>query len=484
MNRWAAWLRSRHGDQAGLEKAWQVTGQATPLFPDDNLSRSKVEILSLSNILAASPRFRRRIAEQIEFLVEVQREWFLAQKAFAAGSLPPALWSTTAWISPSWLRDIQAGLSGSLDAVEERVELLRPSVRQENTKSPFLNVSAFSEPGLADFLTPYYRIAGKPFLVWDSTGMWPGDRDFLRVLRTMAVASLQGWNGILHRKLYSTGFPEALEESGSVPGPALQNPAFLAILPLGRHLFLRGDLDPAPPVVRRQLLLPSEIATKLPAVPSLTNPLGDRYPSWMPFAGGVEAGTDLPDWRDEAALEKSRADRSVTSLTGQLTIRPADELMEIRTPRTLALAGTLGGQSVKSDAVRIEKITGAGTAYMTTLDGLPLSKSRAILIGLVGPCNNSGTVVEHSTEPRGIYPTVWKIADPGKAPILMGPVSATFSLQPAMPGKWTITPLDALGRPIAPAPTMVQSQPDGGLTLALDNRTHRAPLFLLRHESQ
>jgi len=482
MNRWAAWLRTRHGDQAGLEKAWQVPGQATPLFPDDNLSRSKVELLSFSNILAASPRLRKRIADQVEFLDMVQREWFLAQKAFADASLPPALWSTTSWIAPSWLRDIQTGLSGSLDAVEERVELLRPSVRQENTKSPFLNVSAFSEPGLADFLTPYYRIAGKPFLVWDSSGMWPGDRDFLRVLRTMAVASLQGWNGILHRKLYSTNFPETLEESGSVPGPALQNPAFLAILPLGRHLFLRGDLDPAPPVVRRQLLLPSEIATKLPAVPSLTNPLGDRYPSWMPFAGGVEAGADLPDWRDEAALEKSHTDGSVTSLTGQLTIRPEDELMEIRTPRTLALAGTLGGQSVKSDAAHIENITGAGTAYMTTLDGLPLSESRAILIGLVGPCNNSGTVVEHSTEPRGIYPTVWKIADPGKAPILMGPVSATFSLPSAAPGQWTITPLDALGRPLAPGPTPVELQPGGGLTLALDNSTHRAPLFLLRHE--
>lgn len=484
MNRWAAWLRTRHGDQAGLENAWQVAGQATPLFPDDNLSRSKVELLSFSNILAASPRFRKRISDQVEFLDQVQREWFAAQKKFADASLPPSLWSTTAWIAPSWLRDIQTGLSASLDVVEERVELLRPDVRQENEKSPFLNISALSEPGLAGFLTPYYRVAGKPFLVWDSTGMWPGDRDFLRVLRTMAAASLQGWNGILHRKLYSTEFPDALEEACSVPAPALQNPSFLAVLPLGRHLFLRGDLDPAPPVLRRQLLRPSEIASKLPAVPSLTNPLGDRFPTWMPFAGGVEAGTDLPDWRDEAGLEKSRSGGSVTSLTGQLAIRPADDLMEIRTPRTLALAGTLGGQSLQSDGVRIDQITGSGAAYMTALDGLPLSESRAILLGLVGPCNNSGTAVDRSTEPRGIHPAVWKIADPGKAPILMAPVSATFSLRSAPPGKWTLTALDALGRPLASDPVAVEPHPGGGLSLSLDNSKPRAPLFLLRHESQ
>lgn len=484
MTRWATWLRTRHGDQEGLEKVWMVEGQTTPLLPGDNLTRSKVELLSLSNILAASPRFRKRIADQILFLDEVQREWFLAQKEFADKTLPPALWSTTAWISPSWLRDIQAGLSASLDVVEERAELLRPSVHQEGGKAPFLKISPLSTSGVADFLTPYYRISGKPFIVWDSTGMWPGDRDFLRVLRTMAMASVQGWNGILHRKLYSTTIPEALEECGSVPGPALQNPAFLAVLPLGRHLFLRGDLEPAPPVLRRQLLQPSEIATKLPTVPSLSNPLGEAYPAWLPFSGGVEAGINLPDWRDQTALEQSHAGDSVTSLTGQITLSPAAERLEIRTPRTVALAGSLDGQSLKSGKANIDNISGSGAAYVTSLDGLPLSESGAVLLGLVGSCNNTGTRIERSTEPRGIYPAVWKIADPGKPPILMDPVSAKFSLPSARSGKWTITPLDAFGRPVSTEPMQVTSLPDGGLNIPLDNRTHRAPLFLLRHESQ
>jgi hypothetical protein len=482
LNRWAAWLRARHGNQADLEKAWQIPGQSPPLLPGDSLVRSKVELLSLSHILAASPRFRMRIADQIAFLDELQREWFLAQEDFADKNLPPALWSTTAWISPAWLRDIQTGLSASLDVVEDRSELLMADVAQEDGKSPFLEFSALSASGLQDFLTPYYRVSGKPFVVWDATGIWPGDRDFLRTVRTMAMAALQNWNGILHRTLYSTEIPKELEESKSVPGPALQNPAFVAVLPLGRNLFLRGDLDPAPVVLRRPLLRPSEIATKLPKVPSRSNPLGSRFPAWLPFVGGVEAGVDLPDWRDEQALSNCQSAGFVSSVTGQLLVHPIDDLLEIRTPRTVAMAGTLDNKSLESAGAAISKTGGYGAAYATSLDGLPLSASRAILIGLAGRCDNSDSVFERSAEPRGSHETVWRLAEPGSAPLLMAPVAAEFAFPNARSGKWTVAPLDAFGRLLGTSSLPVESLPEKGLVVPLDNRTHRAPLFLLQHE--
>ncbi len=482
MNRWAAWLREKYQDQAGLEKSWQVEGQTTPLLPDDTISRSKVELLSFSNILAASPRFRKRIADQVLFLDEIQRQWFLAQKDFADRTLPTALWSTTAWISPSWLRDIQTGLSASLDVVEDRAELMRPDLPEQDNNPLFLDVSPLSRSGIEGFLTPYYRVTGKPFVVWDSTGIWPGDRDFLRTLRTMAVAALQGWDGVLHRKLYSTGENGVLEKTGAVPGPALQNPAFVATLPLGRNLFLRGDLETAETILRRPLLLPSEIASKLPEIPSLTNPLGDTYPAWIPFVGRVEAGAGLPAWRNEEVLKKCHSGDSVTSITGQISLRPEQDLLEIRTPRSVAIAGTLGGNSLGSGSVAITQTSGYGVAYATSLDGEPLEHSGAILLGLVGRCNNSGTRLERSTEPHGNHAVVWKTADLGTAPILMDPVAATFSFSAAQPGRWSLTPLDAFGRPVAD-PSAVSSA-GGRLAIPLDNRTHGAPLLLLRHESQ
>lgn len=482
LNRWAAWLRERYANQAELEKAWQVAGQAPPLLPDDNLVRSKVELLSLSHILAASPRFRTRIGDQIEFLDGLQRTWFADQKTFADNNLPPALWSTTAWISPAWLRDIQTGLSASLDVVEERSELFRPDTPPENGKSPFLETSPLSRAGMEEFLTPFYRVAGKPFVVWDATGIWPGDRDFLRSLRTMVMAAIQDWSGLLHRTLYSTETPQILEETKSLPGPALQNPAFVAVLPLGRHLFLRGDLESAPVVLRRPLLRPSEIVTRLPEIPSRSNPLGSRFPAWIPFAGGVEAGLNIGDWRDEEALSKCLSGESITSVTGQVTIRPDHDLMEIRTPRTVALAGTLDNTSLDAPGIALSKATGYGAAYATSLDGLPLNESHAMLIGLVGRCDNSDTVFERSVEPRGSYETLWRTALPGSSPVLMEPVSASFAFPSALPGKWTITPLDAFGRPLGTSAWTVDSQPGTGVAVPLDNTTHHAPLFLLQHE--
>lgn len=482
LNLWAAWLRTRYDNQIKLEKAWQIPGQASPLLPDDNLARSKVELLSLSHILAASPRFRMRIGDQITFLDELQRKWFLDQKTFAEENMPPSLWSTTAWISPAWLRDIQTGLSASLDVVEDRTEILRPDVSPEDGKSPFLEISPFSSSGLADFLTPYYRVAGKPFIVWDTTGTWPGDRDFLRTLRTMTMAALQNWTGILHRTLYSIDIPQTLTETGATPGPALQNPAFVGVLPLGRHLFLRRDLDPAPIVLRRPLLLPSEIATKLPEIPSRRNPLGTRFPAWIPFAGGVETGSGLEDWRDEAALEKCQAEGTVTSVTGQLTLRPESDLMEIRTPRTIALVGTLNGKSLDASGVTLTGAKGYGAAYVTTLDGLPLSESRSMLIGLVGRCDNSHAVFEQSTEPRGSHDTVWRMSQAGSSPLLMEPVSADFSFPSASPGRWTITPLDVFGRALGSLPRPLPSTPEKGLSLSLENRNYGTPLFLFKYE--
>ncbi len=481
MNRWATWLRAHHGGQEELEKAWGVEGQPSPLLPGDNLARSRVELVSLSNILAASPRFRKRIAEQVQFLDEVQREWFRARKDFADQTLPSTLWSTTAWISPSWLRDLQVGLSASLDVVEERVELLRPEVPPEDGKSLFLDLSPLSEEGIADFLTPYYRVSGKPFIVWDPTGMWPGDRDFLRSLRTMVVAALQGWNGILHRKLYSLEPQAAMEEVGSVPGPALQNPAFLAMLPLGRHIFLRGDLDPLPLMLRRPLLTPTDIVSKLPLVPSLSKPLGDSFPAWIPFVGGVEAGTDVVGWRAAELPQELLPGEPVTAAGGQVALNPDADRLVIRTPRTIAVAGEFDGQGVESDHGAISEAVGYGVVYMTTLDNLPLSESGAVLLGLVGRCNNTGARIERSTEPRGTYPAVWRMADAGRAPILMERVAATFTLSTEKADGWTITPLDARGRPVGPSASIAST--DGKLSLPLDNRTHRAPLLLLRREN-
>jgi len=207
----------------------------------------------------------------------------------------------------------------------------------------------------------------------------------------------------------------------NAPWPRPPESGFCGCASTGRHLFLRRDLDPAPIVLRRPLLRPSEIATKLPEIPSRSNPLGARFPAWVPFAGGVETGLGLEDWRDEEALAKRLTAESVSSVTGQLTVRPDNHSMEIRTPRTVALVGTLDNKSIEASGVILRKTTGYGAAYVTALDGLPLKESHAMLIGLVGRCDNSGTVFERSTEPRGPHETVWRTSMPGTSPLLMEP---------------------------------------------------------------
>lgn len=481
LSRWSAWLRERYNSQKALEAAWQVPGQTSPLLPDDNYLRSKVELLSLSHILAVSPRFRRRIADQITFLDSIQREWFHAQKDFAHKNLPAANWSTTTWISPVWLRDIQTGLAASLDVVEDRADPVMADVAPEDGKICYLGTSPLSHQGVEEFLTPYYRVAGKPFIVWDSTGTWPGEHEFVRILRNMAMAAIQGWDGILHRSLDSISTPEYLAIGNSPPCPAFQNPSTVAILHLGRNLFIRGDLSPAKVVLRRPLLLPGEIPTKLPEVPSRINPLGDNFPAWLPYVGRVEAGIGLEFWRDDAAISKCKSGNTITSVTGEIKLKTLEDLLEINTLRSVALIGSLDGKAIDTPTAIFRTKGGYGAVYATSVDGAPLSESLAILVGLVGRCKNTGQVAERSTEPRGDYESVLRLSNPGKPPIVMETISAEFRFPTAKPGKWTITPLDAFGHPVGPVHSP-KVQPSSGLSFSLDNSSSRAPLFLLRHE--
>jgi len=156
LNKWATWLRERHHNQAELEKAWQVPGQSPPLLPDDNLVRSKIELLSLSHILAASPRFRIRIGDQITFLDDLQREWFLDQKNFADRNLPPSLERN----GLDFARMVARHPDGTLRFPRRGRRALRTvqtGRSHRGRKGPVFGNVPLSPAGMEDFLTPYYR---------------------------------------------------------------------------------------------------------------------------------------------------------------------------------------------------------------------------------------------------------------------------------------------------------------------------------------
>ena len=468
-NEWGAWLQDRYASNDALFAAWQEPGNLPSLNPRESLSRSGIELLSVHDFSAFHLRFRKRFADQLQFLDELQAGWFAKVSPEVRKIFPAAVIFSPGWMVTDKLGDFQTRANAPLDGIEERIIGTYVGTGAEGSAC-FFNRSPFLAPDRCSYRQAFNRIAGKPFLVSESASAWPGDYEFARLLLTMVFGGLQGWDGILHRGISTLSPSEPMLLPGKT-GNCLQNPAFLAILPLGRHLFVRGDLERVPLVFSRVLESPSSFREHGPAPlpPTLQNLL---------FIGRVEAS--LSDSSADKTNAESGSANILKSLTGQVECDQGNDLLKISTPASIAIAGKNGGV-LTTDSSRLESRGAYGVVYATTLDRAPLASSREILLGAVGRTRNSGQEVDFSNGPIGLHEHLWRIRNPGAAPVLMEPSNGVLTLLGVPAGSWTLQPLNLLGQPLDAKPKRF-SPKAGTLRIEFDNKT--SPLFLLRHEQQ
>lgn len=470
INAWNTWLSERYGSDASLIAAWQVPGQEIPLSPGETLSRSQIDLLNIYDFTPYQERFRIRFAEQLEFLEELQSSWIARVLPEVRSVFPDALIFNTGWLLAPRVGDFQTRSAAALDGIEERLPDSHLATGPD--RSPyFWNESPFRLTNHWYYRSAFNRLAGKPFVALDNAATWPGDYEFARVLLTMTVGGIQGWDGVVHRS-FRRNFPEPTA-LGQPSGGICSNPAFLAVLPLGRNLFLRGDLTPAPVVWSRVLDSPkTQRETGYNPLPVTLQP--------ALLAGSIQATIAGPPYKEAGLLEplETGAVSRVESSTGQLRCDFETDRLAVATPHTLALAGS-GPDSVSLAEATLESRSGYGVSYATTLDSQPLSSTKAILLGAVGRTRNSGQQVDVSTAMVGLLDRAWRLDKPGHAPVLMEPCSATLTLTGVSSGTWTIQPLNLFGQPVGPPLSPVKSE-EGSLIVNFDNS--HSPLYLLRHE--
>lgn len=464
-NAWRTWLQERYPSNEALAAAWQVPGSPPPLNPREALARTEIDLLSIHDFSAFQLRFRKRFADQMQFLGELQAGWFMKVVPEVRKVFPSSMIFSPGWMVTDKLGDFQTRAAGPLDGIEERVGDTYVGTGTEGA-AYFFNRSAFLAPDRWSYRPAFNRIAGKPFMIAENAAAWPGDYEFARLLLTMVFGGLQGWDGILHRGI-STLTPTPPMALPPHSSNSLQNPSFLAILPLGRHLFLRGDLERAPLTFSRALESPATFREHgpTPFPPALQNLL---------FVGGVESTLS----GSATARTNSGTGPVLKSATGQVECDMGNDLLKISTPASLAIAGKDGGL-IAGESVSLESSCGYGVVYATALDGRPLAASRSIILGAVGRTRNSGQAVEISNGPLGVHERLWRIREPGTAPVLMEPAKGVFTMHGVPPGKWRLQPLNLLGQPNDAKPKLI-SPKDGTLRVGFDTN----PLFLLSHEAK
>jgi hypothetical protein len=470
-NAWRAWLLKKHASKEEVIEDWQVPGNPPPANPGEALARPGIELLNVHNFSAFQSRFRRRFADQMAFLEELQAGWFASIVPEVRKVFPSATIFSPGWMVSDRLGDAQTRASTFLDGIEERVGDNYAGKGTEGS-TYFFNRSPFLAPDRWSYRPSFNRVGGKPFLAIDNALAWPGDYEFSRLLLTMVFGGLQGWDGILHHGI-STPSPAAPMVPPDKAGSSLQNPAFLAILPLGRHLFLRGDLDRAPTAFSRALESPATFREHGPA------PFPPAFQNLL-FVGGVEAIAEGAPPDNSKATTMAASATVLKSATGQVECDAAKDLLKISTPASLALAGKDGG-SLATGSASLESSAAYGVVYATALDRSPLSSSRSLLLGAVGRTRNSGQAVDVSNGPLGLHERLWRVREPGSSPILMEPARGVLTLRGVPGGNWTLQPINLLGQPTDAKPATL-SPKDGALRVEFDNKT--SPLLLLRHEAR
>lgn len=240
------------------------------------------------------------------------------------------------------------------------------------------------------------RVEGMPITITE-WNLYPPVRDrFVGPVWMAAVAALQGWDAPMHYSYSSTPLPppDRLYE-----GMGLIDPATVALMPAAALVFREGHAEPARRryrvVLDRAHLYEREMgAHQSAAIRTLTEQ--SRVEIALPDL--PELDWDTPRPATPGAIEVTDLDRSflpadataIVSDTGQLRREFTAGLGTLDTPKTQAAYGWIGGVPLALSDVSMSIDAPKATVVVSALDGLPIRRSKELLVTVVGQVDSAG----------------------------------------------------------------------------------------------
>ena len=250
---------------------------------------------------------------------------------------------------------------------------------------------------LGDPLATYamLRVPGKPFVVSEFNSGQPNDYGAESLLMAAATASHQDWAGVWVFDYHGAGDWNRNSFEGFFSIDA--QPLKMATAPAAALLFRRGDVTTA--TTQTNLYLPenqewAEVANT-PAGPSMGPYLKTWNASGAPpvaaFTGKVATvrNTGVFPAPSRASLENSG--RWISD-TGEITRNGKAGWFKLDAPRAKAWAGPSSGQQMKTG--ELSALFAASyyvpwsTGSLSSLDGMPISSSRRMLLVAAGKAEN------------------------------------------------------------------------------------------------
>jgi len=453
--RWNQWLIDRHGDRAGLAKAWTNAKGECALLPDEDPARGTV-ILPMKHLYqdpAGKPfvgeRSPVRVDAMVRFFFRLERHYYGAMRSHlkAIGIKVPITGTNQAFCPASVHAD-------SVNDFMSRNNYWRhPNVHAK----PFFTFrnQAVTRSDLVRTSNPMTNIAsstvvGKPMISPEFNWPWPIEYRAECLPMMAAYACLQDWDGLLFFAYNPDG--RALEMFGNQSDPVRWGQ-----FPAAAMLFHRGDVRSASKTVHVGWS-EEETCTGRPShIRAGTSPF--RY--WT-YVSKVRNVFYKDTYAGDATRVRGVAEPPVpknsryTSDTGELVLDSRRELFTIDTPRTKAAVGSLGeAGEVTLGGVTVCCRMPFAAVTVTSVDGKPIKAARRLLVTAVARAENTG---------QAFYRNRTSVPQRGKTPVLVEPVDADVAIRTAGPA--VVYPLDETGKR---RKRVAARFADGVLHLSLEN---------------
>jgi hypothetical protein len=244
------------------------------------------------------------------------------------------------------------------------------------------------KPGLASWIAAG-AVTGKPLTVseWNVEPFPVFDR-FQAPLHLAAIASLQGWNGLLQ---YAYSQSPIAGTIGPSNWEAFNDPALIATLPAAALLYRGRHVSEGP--VTYSLQLPPDAVTgegyspvNSRAIRTLTETSRfritlPRFPqlAWLEPAP-APSGAKVIDTADYDAVGPSKT--GICSDTGEICRDWVRGVATVNTPKSQIASGWIGGQTLELADATFALSTKNASVAVQSLDDVPIAKSGKILISV------------------------------------------------------------------------------------------------------
>jgi len=477
---WNLWLKKKYGDDSGLQTAWRVANETSPIdLNTESLSKESVALRNIGSLASIRPAEVNRAADQTKFYYELEVNWFSKVRDVLRSTGNRTLLQGSSWGGPNYLQEIQTAANANFDFAGKHSYWLHPLGGWVPNAVTFENLPIEKSPKDNFFMFIYQQPAGKPFTCTEWQFPWPNDYTVEAGPFMAAYGALQNLSANHHfvvDDVDSAGF------LNSIFG-MFDNPAQMACEPLAHYLYVRGDVKPAP-LIYRNALDENELHNPLRKRTLQSRESDTRFamlfggtpcPPEAAFIGRVELSFDpkkYPAVWDEKTYQKCHDEKAktITSSTGELIWNYDQGWIRINTPKTQGVMGFLSNQTFQDGGLTATLNDAYGVVHFSSLDSRPVNKSHSIHIALVGRTRNTG-------QQYGKRGDLYRLDKQGDSPILMEPVTADFTLKTGAK-IWHLTPLNFNGDPLTNQVATLETE-HGILKAHLSNKEAGTVHFLL-----